>query len=130
MLNIICFIWELPQSILALLILLFYCRKYLYKRTYKKATIYIIDSSRFTGVSLGRFIILSRKYYLLKNCVLHEYGHSIQSLIFGPLYLIVIGIPSFIRAVIFKCKTTMEYYNLPWEKWADKLGKVERTENG
>ena len=31
---------------------------------------------------------------LSKRLLVHEYGHTIQSLIFGPLYLIVMGIPS------------------------------------
>ena len=31
---------------------------------------------------------------LSQRLLVHEYGHTIQSLIFGPLYLIVMGIPS------------------------------------
>ena len=31
---------------------------------------------------------------LSKRLLVHEYGHTIQSLIFGPFYLIVMGIPS------------------------------------
>ncbi len=31
---------------------------------------------------------------LSKRLLVHEYGHTIQSLIFGSLYLIVMGIPS------------------------------------
>lgn len=31
---------------------------------------------------------------LSTRLLVHEYGYTIQSLIFGPLYLIIIGIPS------------------------------------
>lgn len=31
---------------------------------------------------------------ILQTLLVHEYGHTIQSMILGPLYLIVIGIPS------------------------------------
>lgn len=34
-------------------------------------------------------------YFAMKRCLLvHEYGHTIQSLFFGPLYLAVMAIPS------------------------------------
>ena len=49
------------------------------------------------GISLGMFIFIGdplmengEKYAYLT----HEYGHSIQSLIYGPLYLLIVGIPS------------------------------------
>ena len=49
------------------------------------------------GVSLGKFIFVPKSAgkdpseFLLN----HEYGHTIQSLILGPLYLPLIGAPSF-----------------------------------
>lgn len=59
----------------------------------------------------------------------HEYGHSIQSLMLGPLWIFVVGIPSLIWAGCFKkyrAKHSISYYSFYTEKWADKLGKVER----
>lgn len=46
------------------------------------------------GISLGMFIFS----YQDKDMIRHEYGHTIQSLFLGPLYLIIVGIPSFIWA--------------------------------
>ena len=60
-----------------------------------------------SSVSLGLFVFVTKDPYFyekLKNeyskeelcsrLLVHEYGHTIQSLILGPLYLIVMGIPS------------------------------------
>lgn len=58
----------------------------------------------------------------------HEYGHCIQSLILGPFWLFVIGIPSFVWAGCFaKYRQThnVSYYSFYTEKWANKLGGIE-----
>ena len=60
-----------------------------------------------SSVSLGMFIFITDEPYfyeklkdtytkqeLYNRLLVHEYGHTIQSLILGPLYLIVMGIPS------------------------------------
>ncbi len=61
--------------------------------------------------------------------VVHEYGHCIQSLIFGPLYLIIIGIPSFIWAMLpymhrRRIKNDTSYYSLYTERLANYLGET------
>lgn len=48
------------------------------------------------GVSLGRYIIFSNDVHLSLDALKHEYGHTLQSKKLGWLYLIVIGLPSFI----------------------------------
>ena len=58
--------------------------------------------------------------------MVHEYGHTIQSLILGPLYLIVMGIPSALWAA-FGSKKRREK-QIPYgafftEKWANQLGE-------
>lgn len=82
------------------------------------------------GVSLGDFIIFEYDFYFDEETVKHEHGHQIQSLIFGPLYLIVIGITSGVfnnlQSRIFK-KSKEWYYSRFPENWADKLGKVDTT---
>lgn len=46
-------------------------------------------------MSLGLFIFMfGGRYIGDEETLKHEYGHSIQSKILGPLYLIVIGLPS------------------------------------
>ena len=59
-----------------------------------------------------------------KRTLVHEYGHTIQSIILGPLYLLIIGIPSSIWAMTFNNKNnTISYYSFYTEKWANVLGE-------
>lgn len=80
-----------------------------------------------SGVSLGDYIILARKNRDYKT-IHHEHGHQIQSRRLGPLYLIVIGLPSLLGNIYSRIfhKSAEWYYKQPWEAWADKLGGVER----
>lgn len=65
----------------------------------------------------------------------HEYGHQLQSYILGPLYILVIGLPSglwcwFIQDWVNKIrkkknKPELDYYWFYTESWANKLGKVK-----
>ena len=62
-----------------------------------------------------------------QEILFHEYGHTIQSLILGPLFLPVIGIPSFIWASLpffdrLRERRGLWYYWLYCEKWATNLG--------
>lgn len=57
----------------------------------------------------------------------HEYGHSVQSLILGPAYLPLVGLPSFVwnRLPYFRNrrkKTGKSYYSVPFESSANALG--------
>lgn len=57
----------------------------------------------------------------------HEYGHTVQSLVLGPLYLIVIGIPSFLwfaaaPFVKYRRKNGISYFSFYTERWADRWG--------
>jgi hypothetical protein len=56
----------------------------------------------------------------------HELGHSIQSLILGPLYLIVIGLPSWIWFTWYNNgkDKRVSYYWFYTEAWANKLAKI------
>lgn len=130
--EILLYIWQLPQNILGLLLLLIYGKERLYHRLNGRRFYYTGEMP--SGISLGNYIILWCESY--GNSLKHEYGHSIQSRILGPLYLIVIGLPSLCGniydRVAHSCWSdslrAKWYYNQPWEKWADKLGKVNRDE--
>lgn len=121
--KVLLWIWQLPQNCLGFLL--------------SRGSNYI-DGIYFknffkSGVSLGDYIILDTGYLRVlpwnMNTVRHEKGHSKQSKILGPLYLIVIGIPSLVGNILFKIfKWPAEnYYKQPWEAWADKLGGVKRN---
>ncbi len=59
--------------------------------------------------------------------LVHEYGHTIQSVILGPLYPLAISIPSGLwcnlpQAADYRRKNKVSYYDFYPEKWADHLG--------
>lgn len=121
-LNIVFYIWELPQNIVGLLLRLFIRNEK--KRVVSNITIYYLDSF-YGGISLGNTIILGN---LKELSVKHEHGHQHQSKMLGPLYLFIIGIPSLIWASMYGRiikKTTNGYYKFYTEKWANKLGGVK-----
>lgn len=135
-LKIILWIWQLPQHLIALLI---FAQNKIRKGVCKKLqseniTWYKIKYIYDSGICLGNYIILDSDKYVSLNDVKHEFGHSIQSKIFGPFYLIVVGIPSIVRNIFnrffHKKWTYLEknkwYYSGYPENWADKLGKVNR----
>ena len=72
------------------------------------------------GISLGLFIFASDD-----GMKKHEFGHTPQSLWLGPLYLPVIGLPSFIWANLPYCKQLrrkkIDYYSFWTERWANQL---------
>lgn len=77
------------------------------------------------AVTLGNYVFvgLTSEY---RKTVKHELGHTIQSKILGPLYLIVIGIPSITYCGlrrIFSSLRKKNYYNFYTEKWANNLSE-------
>lgn len=122
--DILLYIWQLPQHILGLLVILFTRAK---KDEWDGITYF--NGKLRGGVSLGNYIIIDRRYCGDTNTIHHENGHQYQSRLLGWLYLIVIGIPSGIGNLIWRIPTVYtkyNYYKQPWEAWADKLGGVKR----
>ena len=125
--TILLYIWQLPQNILGLLVVLITRAKY-----EPDFEIYCIYKFRWFGVSLGNYIIFGGSPSEIS--INHEKGHQKQSIYLGWLYLILIGMPSFFGNIwdrITHIKWSVEkritwYYSQPWEKWADILGGVER----
>ncbi len=124
--------WELPQTILALLFMLLFKTKKLDKNGRIRR---IHDNRYLTCFSLGEFIFFGRKYTdypSWERTQKHEFGHSIQSRILGPLYLPLIAIPSVICNMLSRMDNRTgkwfyrHYYDTPWEHGADLLGKVKR----
>ncbi|MBP5606006.1 MAG: hypothetical protein J6X60_10770, partial [Ruminiclostridium sp.] len=64
----------------------------------------------------------------------HEYGHSVQSVLLGPLYLPVIALPSSVWCMAPHCvrkrqHTGRSYYSFYTEKWANSIaGKITGSE--
>ena len=121
--NTLLFLWQLPQNFVGLLLRLIY-------KGYDDKTngIIVRRSLKMSGgVSLGRYIIVNQ--FSKDKTIYHELGHCKQSMYLGWLYLLVIGIPSIVWAGLYGSiikPTTNGYYKFYTEKWADKLGNVQR----
>lgn len=94
-----------------------------------------------SSVSLGLFVFITKEPYfyeklkdeynmneLATRLRVHEYGHTIQSLILGPLYLIIIGIPSTLWGFLpdlnkKRSEEKQSYFSFFTEKWANCLGE-------
>ena len=124
--NLILFIWQLPQHIVALIYfgyLVMMCKDLGIDSRYKQAT--VIPCIMRGAVTLGNYVFvgLNSEY---KETVKHELGHTIQSKILGPLYLIVIGIPSITYCGLrrlFSSLRKKNYYDFYTEKWANNLSE-------
>lgn len=83
-------LWQFPQNILALCI-----KSVLYQAAYREGkadgNTIIVNSTLPSAISLGDYLFVNPMS--LQKSIQHECGHSKQSDILGPLYLIVIGIP-------------------------------------
>jgi hypothetical protein len=135
--KIILYIWQFPQNLLGLLLILIYTKRPFNKNNlirkikYKDKNVYILESFR-GGISLGNYILVDfyrKEFYSdlvrmsLSNSVKHEYGHCIQSQRWGWLYLPVVGVASLCE--VFFDKDGNYYDDWP-ESEADRLGGVER----
>ena len=110
--------WGFIQTFCGFVLFLinFKCKHY----WYHNALVTVWDKNK--GVSLGLFIFVWPDD---QSCVVHEYGHSIQSLILGPLYFVVIGIPSAIWCNVlagYRKRRRKNYYDFYPEKSANYLG--------
>lgn len=122
LLQILLFLWQFPQEIIGLLFFIVFCvcDRIIDSSKYKTSHVYYIYKFP-GGISLGRYVFINP---FERELILHEWGHSIQSMILGPLYLIIIGIPSFIWNHIYRSSWKKSYYWFWTERWANKLGGV------
>ena len=125
--EIILYIWQLPQNIVGLLLVLILQPEFCF--WFSGHALYYASKMR-GGISLGRYIIVSDMMKDYKGRTEeHELGHALQSQYLGPLYLLVIGLPSLLWAAWWNRSRGVSYYSFYTEKWADRLGKVKRDKN-
>ena len=129
--NILLYIWQLPQNLLGLFMLLIYQHEKEYHQL--NGRIFYFTTEMPSGISLGNYIIMNREDR--EDGMKHEYGHSIQSRYIGWFYLPTIGLFSILWNIIDRIivepivgykKSYNLYYHMPWEWWADYLGRVKR----
>lgn len=132
MIKFLSYVWQLPQNIVGLLylVILKWRNTLVGTITAKglkddETSIYFKESRG--CVSLGCYVFLSQTS-VASTTLKHELGHHVQSKMLGPLYLIVIGLPSILwaglrRLGLFK---SFSYYAFYTERWADNIAKIKR----
>lgn len=121
------FLWQLPQNIVALCMMPFMGELRLV--SYKNYN-YCFESEKMNGnISLGSFCYLSEWSSDCEETIAHEQiGHVKQSHILGPLYLIIIGIPSFVWSKTFRLLGFKNYYRFYTEAWANSIAGLDYVE--
>lgn len=127
--------WGILQSLLGLVLFLLNirCRHYIYHGAV------VTEWKPRSSVSLGLFVFCSDDPHFAKangisredaasRLLVHEYGHTIQSLVLGPLYLIIIGLPSVTWAFLPAFRRMRREKGIPYsraycEASANRLGE-------
>lgn len=120
--------WGLPQTLIGAVFYLYYrqkgCLHFRYQGAYA-----VVWTKRAGSMSMGCFLFLYPGWTPDNRTLLeHEYGHTIQSLLCGPLYLLAIGLPSVLWAGVpaFRRRRQtrhVSYYAVYPEKQATALGQ-------
>lgn len=121
-------IWQLPQLLVALVMLPFIGKlKLVADRHFNFC---FVGEKMSGGISLGPFAFISKNLnnsQRREEYIAHELdGHTVDSKIWGPLYLFVVGIPSVMNAAF---DFTECYYDFYTEKRANKFANLRVDEN-
>ncbi len=113
--------WGLPQNLIGLFLRLFSKGKA--EGCYHGAVVKRWTISGSAG--MGMFLFLDKDAD--QAMLTHEYGHSLQSIILGPLFLPIIALPSLLWAGLpaarrYRRRRGRSYYWFYPERWANTLG--------
>lgn len=128
--------WGCVQTLLGFLIFLLHIKD----KHYSYHGAIVTEWQGKSSVSIGMFVFVTADPYfyeklkgeytkgeLAQRLLVHEYGHTIQSLILGPLYLIAMGIPSTLWGFLPGChrkrQAGVSYFSFFTEHWANALGE-------
>lgn len=128
--------WGIIQNVVGMIMFVVNINKKHY--FYKGAIVTIWDAEEYC-MGIGMFIFMSEQcpvdnaqnlsqQEVFERTRVHEYGHTIQSIILGPLFLLVIGLPSSLWANIprfkqYRKQNEISYYAFYTERWANYLGE-------
>lgn len=110
------FTWGIVMTIIGLLVslvLLFISTPIRYNLTY-----YFQLGEYWGGITLGMMFITDKRPGTIPD---HEFGHTVQNCIYGPLFPFLIALPSLIRANFIPYS---DYDAIWFEKSATKIGKM------
>ena len=120
--------WGFPQTLLGFIIYLMTINKP--HETYHGCIVTHWNQGGSLGV--GMFLFLGKTND--PRVLIHEFGHSVQSMILGPLFLPVMGIPSFLWCNLLPCRKLrkekgVNYYRFYPESTANRLGSLVTGES-
>ena len=120
------FTWGLTVNLAGLLVFLC-CHSRFRSSMFRNAIVTYLPGNR-GGLSLGIFIFLSTYNTQESNrlCI-HEYGYTIQNMLLGPLYWVIVAIPSVIWYHFFagyRKNHGVPYDALFCERWATACGRT------
>ena len=116
-------LWGLPQTVLGLMLLVGLGRR---RRHYRYRMAIVTEWGLDAGFTSGMFIFVPRA--CPRSLLVHEYGHTLQSLLLGPLYLLAIALPSLVWAGTpslrrYRSSHGYSYYRFYCERWANRLAR-------
>ena len=119
--------WQLPQMLVALIMIPFLGKLELVASRHFN---FCFKGEKMKGgISLGPICYVSKSLSHDKESVAHELdGHTMDSKILGPFYLLLIGIPSILWAWLYD-PTKHCYYDFYTERWANKHAKLIVTDD-
>lgn len=112
--------WGFPQTLIGFIVF-FICRKQPHGIYHGCITTRWNNRG---SLGMGMFLFLGRDDEQVR---VHEYGHAVQSAILGPLFLPIMGIPSFLWCNLPPCRRLrkekgVSYYRFYPESTANRLG--------
>ncbi len=127
------FTWGLPVNLFGALAYLWFAVMGCRQERFHLARITYAPSRLPGGLSLGIFLFIAVKKerdtpenWTRANTI-HEYGHTLQVLLLGPLYWFVIALPSVLWYALpafakYRRTRGVSYYRLYSESWANQWG--------
>ena len=113
--------WGFPQTFIGLIVYL--CNWNRPHETYHGCI--VTHWGNRGSLGMGMFLFLGKGAG--PETTVHEFGHAVQSLILGPLFLPIMGIPSFLWCNLPPCRRLrkekgISYYRFYPESTANRLG--------
>lgn len=126
--------WGLPQNLLAAILYVVLYHRCQHSK-FRQACVTLWRHTYSMGCGMFIFqgdhgyghLPKERNEAINHKVLVHEYGHTVQSLILGPLFLPVIALPSLLWAGLpsaqrWRRKHKFSYYQFYTENWANRLG--------
>ena len=122
--------WGFPQTLIGFIFYCFHSKQPHF--TYHGCVVTRWNVRGSLGV--GMFLFVNSAHYDQEPGILvHEFGHAVQSAVLGPLFLPIMGIPSFLWCNLKPCQRLrkekgVSYYRFYPESNANWLGKLVSKE--